>query len=109
MAFMIVKSSRLLHSCVRDMHKHMHYTTMSIRRLHLELTFPSIIIYQYLHILIIENFVIFKGTGKPQMVKENNYPYIIACGESQRKISRYFIEAEKKLIPVSMNIFWKLV
>jgi hypothetical protein len=33
-------------------------------------------------------------------VKANNYPYIIACGESVNQISHYYIEIEKHLIRV---------
>lgn len=34
------------------------------------------------------------------MEKANNYPYIIACGETKDKILRYYIEVEKHLICV---------
>lgn len=35
--------------------------------------------------------------------KGNNFPYIIAFGESQENITRYFIEIEKHLIDVGLK------
>lgn len=35
------------------------------------------------------------------MIKENNHPYIIACGKSQKQLTHFYIDVEKQLINVS--------